>query len=160
MKEKIKEFSGYIIIILVVVLIRAFVVTPIRVNGASMESTLKNGDYMILKKYDKDYSRYDIVVIKRGKDKLIKRIIGLPKEDIEYKENTLYIDGQEKEDKNRIGYTYDFKDYCKEDEYYILGDNREDSTDSRIIGCVSKEDILGTTSFRIFPFNKFGNVSE
>ena len=71
MKEKIKEFSGYIIIILVVVLIRAFVVTPIRVNGASMESTLKNGDYMILKKYDKDYSRYDIVQKKISNTKKI-----------------------------------------------------------------------------------------
>ncbi len=158
MKDKIREILGYVLIILAVLLVRAFLFTPIRVNGSSMNDTLDNGNYMILKKYDKKIERYDIVVIKRGKDKLIKRVIGLPKEDIEYKENQLYIDGDLVENEFGKGTTYDFVDYCAKDEYFVLGDNREDSTDSRIFGCVSKDDILGKTDFVFFPFSKWGSV--
>ncbi len=56
------------------------------------------------------------------------------------------------------GITNDFVDYCTNDEYFVLGDNREDSTDSRIIGCVNKKDIIGKTNFVIFPFKNWGKV--
>lgn len=158
MNEKIKELAVYAGIILMVILIRTFLVTPIRVNGPSMNDTLKNGDFMILKKFDKSYKRFDIVVIKTEDDRIIKRIIGLPKEDIEYKDNTLFIDGEELKDNHGKGNTVDFVDYCGEGEYFVLGDNREDSTDSRILGCIKKEDIMGTTDFVLFPFNRFGKV--
>ena len=159
MKEKIKELSVYIIIILIVILVRTFLVTPIRVNGTSMVPTLEHGNFMILKKYAKsDLNRFDIVVVKNDKEKIIKRIIGLPKEDIEYKENTLYIDGKKMESEYGLGYTSDFVDYCSNDEYFVLGDNREDSIDSRKLGCIKKEDILGKTNFIIFPFNEWGKV--
>lgn len=158
MKEKIKEYIGYIIIMLVVILIRTFIATPIKVNGGSMLNTLEDGNLMILKKYDKSIERFDIVVVKTGNEKIIKRVIGLPKEDIEYKENKLYINGELLENEFGIGYTGDFVDYCREDEYFVLGDNREDSIDSRRIGCVKKSQISGTTNFVIFPFNKWGSV--
>jgi len=159
LKEKIKEIMSYVIIILVVVLIRTFLVTPIRVNGSSMEDTLHDGYFMILKKYDKDFERNDIVVIKNGKSKpIIKRIIGLPKEDIEYRDNELYINGELMENEFGMGITNDFVDYCTNDEYFVLGDNREDSTDSRIIGCVNKKDIIGKTNFVVFPFKEWGKV--
>lgn len=158
-KEKIKELLSYVLIILIVVLIRTFIVTPIKVNGTSMTPTLEDSDFMILKKYDKkNIERYDIVVINTGSEKIIKRVIGLPGEDIEYKDDQLYIDGLEFEDLYGSGYTSDFVDYCSDDEYFVLGDNREDSIDSRIIGCVKYDDILGTTNFVIFPFNKWGKV--
>ncbi len=159
MKDKIKEIMSYVIIILVVVLIRTFIVTPIRVNGTSMVPTLEDGYFMILKKYDKKFERNDIVVVKTKDDKIIKRIVGLPKEDIEYKDNELYINDEKIDSIELDGYTSDFKDYCMEDEYFVLGDNREDSIDSRIIGCVNKKDILGKTNFVIFPFNKWGKVN-
>ena len=158
MKDKIKEISGYVLIILLILCVRTFVITPIKVNGQSMNDTLHDGDYMVLKKYDKEIERFDIVVVKRGKDRLIKRVIGLPKEDIEYRENELYVDGEQVDDDFGKGETYDFADYCAKDEYFVLGDNREDSTDSRIIGCVPREDILGKTDFVLFPFSKWGNV--
>lgn len=159
MKEKIKEMMGYVIIIIVVVLIRTFLVTPIRVNGLSMYPTLDNGNFMILKKYAKDYiKRFDIIVIKRGKEKLIKRVIGLPNEDIVYKDNDLYINSSFVGNNYGDGETKDFADYCADDEYYVLGDNREDSIDSRTFGCVKKEDILGKTNFVFFPFTKWGSV--
>lgn len=159
MREKIKEYSIYVAIILVVILIRTFIVTPIRVNGTSMYPTLDNGNFMILKKYDKEIERFDIVVVRRDEEKLIKRVIGLPKEDVEYRDNELYINDEKIEESYGDGDTKDFVDYCAKDEYYVLGDNREDSTDSRVFGCVKKEDILGTTNFVVFPFDKWGKVS-
>ncbi len=158
-KKIIKEYGIYVIIIIVVVLIRTFIVTPIKVNGSSMHPTLENGNYMILKKYAKNsIERFDIVVVKRGKEKLIKRVIGLPKEDVAYRDDVLYINGEILENEYGYGYTSDFIDYCAEGEYYVLGDNREDSVDSRVIGCVKKEDILGTTNFVVFPFGSWGKV--
>ena len=160
MNAKIKEIVVYVAIIVGVVLIRTFVITPIRVNGTSMYPTLDNGYFMLLKKYDKNsIERFDIVVVKRGDSKLIKRVIGLPKEDIEYKDNELYINDEAVEDEYGSGYTNDFVDYCAKDEYYVLGDNREDSTDSRIFGCVKKANILGKTNLIVFPFNKIGKVN-
>lgn len=156
---KYKEIIGYVLIILVVILVRTFIVTPIRVNGNSMNDTLKNGNLMILKKYEKNkIDRFDIVVVKARDEKIIKRVIGLPKEDIEYKADTLYINGKEVEENFGKGVTSDFKDYCAEDEYFVMGDNRNNSVDSRMIGCVNKDQIMGTTNFVFFPFSKFGSV--
>ena len=159
MNDKVKEYLSYVLIIVIVILIRTFIVTPVRVNGTSMVPTLKDGYYMILKKFDKSFERFDIVVIKTENEKIIKRIIGLPKEDIEYKDNILYINGEEYEDIKLDYYTSDFVDYCKDDEYFVLGDNREDSIDSRYLGCINKKDILGTTNFVLFPFKNFGKVN-
>ena len=156
---KYKEIIGYVLIILIVILVRTFIVTTIRVNGNSMNDTLKNGNLMILKKYEKNkIDRFDIVVVKARDEKIIKRVIGLPKEDIEYKADTLYINGKEVEENFGKGVTSDFKDYCAEDEYFVMGDNRNNSVDSRMIGCVNKDQIMGTTNFVFFPFSKFGSV--
>lgn len=156
---KYKEIIGYVMIILIVILIRTFVVTPIRVNGDSMNDTLENGNLMILKKYKKnDIHRFDIVVVKAEDEKIIKRVIGLPKEDVEYKDDTLYINGKVIKDNYGKESTENFKDYCSEDEYFVMGDNRNNSLDSRRIGCVNKKQIMGTTNFVFFPFSKIGKV--
>lgn len=157
MKKILKEIWSYLVIILVVVLIRTFLVTPIRVNGKSMYPTLNDGYFMILKKYAKDdIDRFDIVVIKEGKEKLIKRVIGLPTENISIRDDHLFVEDEEIIDNYGSGHVKDFTDYCGKDEYYVLGDNREDSTDSRIFGCVKKENIIGKTDFIVFPFTKWG----
>lgn len=153
---KFKDILDYIIIILVVIVIRTYIFTPIRVTGESMQDTLLNGDLMILTKYNKNYQRFDIIVVDNGKDKIIKRIIGLPGEDVEYKDNVLYINGEVIEDKFASNPTSDFIDYCGEDEYFVLGDNRGNSLDSRKYGCFNKRQILGKTSFTFFPFKRIG----
>ena len=141
-------------------MIRTFIVTPIRVNGDSMNDTLKDGYLMILKKYEKSsIERFDIVVINLDGDKLIKRVVGLPEEDISYKDEKLYINDKLLENEYGYGTTSDFKDYCGKDEYFVLGDNRGNSKDSRIFGCVNKKDIMGTTNLIFFPFDKIGKVS-
>lgn len=156
---KAKEIISYIVIILLVILIRTFVVTPIRVNGDSMNDTLKDGYLMILKKYEKNsIDRFDIVVIDEDGEKLIKRVIGLPEEDIRYESGKLYINDNLVENSYGYGETKNFKDYCGKDEYFVLGDNRSNSKDSRIFGCVKSKNILGTTNFVFYPFDRIGKV--
>lgn len=97
MNKFIKDLIPYIIIIIIVVLIRTFIVTPAIVVGDSMVPTLKEGQILLLNKYTyrfNDIKRNDIIVIKVGKSEIIKRVIGLPGETIEYKDNILYINGR------------------------------------------------------------------
>ena len=162
---KLKGFVPYIIIVIVVVLIRTFIMTPVKVNGASMNNTLKDGDILILNKLDKKFERFDIVVINLGNTKIVKRIIGLQGESVSYENDILYIDGQPLTDvseditddfslESLYGYTYLPDDY-----YFVMGDNRNNSSDSRDyrIGIIPKSKIEGTTSIRIFPFTKIGS---
>lgn len=154
-----KEIAPYILIILSIIIIRSFIITPVRVSGTSMDPTLKEGEILILKKYDKSYERYDIVVLKHWDDKLIKRIIGLPGETIEYKDNKLYINGKETKDVITTGTEdFSFEGKIPEGYYFVLGDNRKNSADSRSLGLFTKEDIEGTTTFALFPFESFGFI--
>lgn len=164
MKKIIQDLIPYVIIIIVVVLIRTFIVTPVRVDGSSMYPTLKNGEILILKKYDHSYDRFDIVVVKYRGERLVKRIIGLPGEHIAYTDSKLYVNDELVEEPFLPeGLSFDDFDnillghnFIPENYYLVVGDNRNNSTDSRVIGFISKDDILGVTNFRIFPFNKIG----
>ena len=162
MNDKGKEILSYVIIIVIVLLIKHFIVTPIRVNGDSMNNTLKDKDIMILDKISyrfQDIKRFDIVVIKKDKEYLIKRVIGLPGETVEYKNNKLYINNKNVAEKFNHEETTDFilEEKIPEGYYFVVGDNRPVSNDSRYIGLIKEEDILGKTSFVIFPFNRFGS---
>ena len=158
----VKELLPYIIIILVVVLIRTFIITPVRVNGKSMDPTLENNEIVLLKKYDKSFERFDIVVFDYGDSHLIKRIVGLPGETLYYYNNELYINDEKiAEDflpKDTETYDFVWDKEIPEGYYFVMGDNRNNSTDSRMIGLVSKSEIRGTTDFVLFPFNRFGNI--
>ncbi|MBE6153949.1 MAG: signal peptidase I [Firmicutes bacterium] len=155
----IKELIPYIIIVIVVILIRSFIVTPVKVNGASMYPTLDGGEIMILNKLGK-IDRFDIVVLSvDNDDNVIKRVIGMPGETIEIENNHIYINEEKIEDKYGYGKTYNTdKITLKEDEYFVLGDNRAISLDSRVFGPVKKKDISGTASLVLYPFNKIGIV--
>ena len=157
----LKELLPYIIIIIVAIIIRTFIFTPVVVNGPSMMNTLHNGDVMILDKIGMKIGgikRFDIVVIQTGKTKIIKRVIGMPGETISYHDNKLYINGKEVSDNYSNEITYDFEEVKIPDgEYYVLGDNRTDSVDSRILGTIPKNEILGHATFIIYPFNRFGS---
>ena len=167
MKEKIKTFLPYIIIIVVVLFIKAFIVTPIKVNGESMYPTLEEGDIMILNKtayYFNEPKRFDIVVVDMPDEYLIKRVIGLPGEHIEYKDNILYVDGKKVKENFEHGKTEDFdieelgSDTVPEDSYLVMGDNRKKSLDSRELGFMKIDQLLGRTSLIILPFNRMGNA--
>ena len=156
----IKQIFPYVVIFLFVVVIRTFIVTPVIVSGESMATTLKDGEYLLLKKYDHTYSRYEVIVFNYNNSKLVKRIIGLPGEHVKYKDGTLYINNQRVED-DFSSLTTDFDlrylgfEVIPEGYYFVLGDNRMFSSDSRIIGLISEEQIEGTTNFRLLPFGNF-----
>ena len=168
-KELLKTFLTYVGIIVVVILIRIFLVDPVRVDGPSMNTTLKNGEILLLNKivYKKgNIKRFDIVVVDKGDKYIIKRDIGLPGETIEYKNNELYINGEKIKDPYPSTKTDDFSiedvghTKIPGDTYFVMGDNRADSLDSRYpsVGVIKKEHILGRARFIIWPFNRFGKV--
>lgn len=148
----IKEAIPYIIILAVVILIRTFVVTPVIVSGTSMNNTLKDGEILLLNKLDKKYERYDIVVFDYEDSKLVKRIIGLPGETVKYDDGKLYINGEETEDSfATITHNFELSEVIPEGYYFVMGDNRNNSSDSRIIGLISEEQINGTTTISLWP---------
>lgn len=176
MNKFIKEFIPYIIIIILVVLIRSYIITPIIVRGDSMYDTLKDGEILFLSKISyhiKDIKRYDIIVIKdKDDDFIIKRVIGLPGDKIEYKDDILYINDKPQTKRFTDDETEDFTldEICKITEtkcngkipknmYLALGDNRDVSADSRIKGLFTKKQILGKAIFRIWPLTKIGNIN-
>ena len=160
----VKEIMPYVIIVVVVVLFRSYIATPVRVDGDSMYPTLKNGQILILNKLDKEYERMEIVVFDYKGERLIKRVIGLPGDTVEYKYNKLYVNGKEVIETFEHKDTDDFKlsdidvEIIPDDYYFVVGDNRSNSKDSRIIGLIHKNQIMGKTNFIIFPFNHFGKV--
>ena len=179
-KDMFEEYIPYLIIIFFVIIIRTFIATPVRVDGTSMNPTLKDGDVMVLYKlvkHTRGLKRFDIVVVNTGKTRLIKRIVGLPGERIKYEitpdENgnqvgRLLINGEVVEE-NFIKENYKSQtcnnnwNICNEeltipmDKYFVMGDNRGNSMDSRVIGPVSRDEITGTTKLTIFPFTRLGN---
>ena len=157
----LKSWAHYLAIILLVVLLRTFIITPVRVDGKSMNPTLENGQILLLEKINSNYKRFDIVVInyeENGQtEKLIKRIIGLPGEHISYRNNTLYVNNKKVEEPFSHFETPDFDiatlgSYnIPEDSYFVVGDNRINSNDSRYLGFMKKDQIIGKIVFSVFP---------
>ena len=170
--EKIKEYIPYVVIILVVILIRTFIVTPVRVDGISMFPTLNDNDILLLKKFDKSYDRFDVVVIKHEKSKIVKRVIGLPGERVRISVtkvgdnfvSKILVNGEVLSENFGNAYMSEAGIASNEivlgnDEYFVLGDNRNRSADSRVYGVFKKKNILGVTDLRLFPFNKIGKFN-
>lgn len=162
MKKFWNTIKDYVYIILAVVLIRSFIVTPALVDGASMDETLKDGELVLINKFVyivSDINRFDVVVVnnEHDEDKIIKRVIALPNEKIEYKDDVLYINDKEVKGMN-FEHTSDFVYETKDDEYFVMGDNRDISKDSRMLGNFKSKDIVGKVNLRIFPFKKFGSI--
>lgn len=152
---------------LIVLPIRFFVAQPFIVNGQSMEPTFENGEYLIVNEISYRFEnpkRGDVLIFKYPYDKTkyyIKRIIGLPSETIEISGTQVKITN----DKNPNGFIlnepyikfpkdWNEKITLKSDEYFVMGDNRPDSYDSRSWGPLNKSFIIGTPLARLLPFNK------
>lgn len=156
----VKELLPYIIILIVVILIRTFIASPSRVSGPSMEPTLYNGEWLILNKMDKNYKENDVVVFWYENRYLIKRIIGLPGDIVSCEMGDIYVNDIKLEDSYTVpnNICFDTIELGK-DEYFVMGDNRNVSYDSRKLGAVNKKQIKGKIAVRIFPFNKIGKIS-
>lgn len=165
-REFLLDSLKYILILIIILFVLTFVFSVTQVVGNSMYPTLKDGEVMILNKFKYrffDIQREDIISLKYADTKyLIKRVIGLPGEEVNIINNTLYINGKvynEEYISKDLNYQ-DFKlkdlgyDKIPEDMYLVLGDNRENSLDSRDIGLIKKSDINGKISFRFWPINR------
>lgn len=175
MKSIIRELLGWLVFIFIVIaasyLVITFVGQRTQVSGSSMEPTLSDGDQLIVDKISyrfQDPQRYDIVVFPYRYEKntyYIKRIIGLPGETIQIIDGIVYINGQQ------LGEHYGnavmenagtAKDpvVLGDDEYFVLGDNRNNSQDSRAanVGVIHRDELLGKAWVRIWPFDTAGVI--
>ena len=167
MKRNLKELIKYFSIILTVLLLKVLLVDVVSVEGISMYPTLNgSNDKVVLERYrqfTEKYSRGDIVVIDLKEKHIIKRIIGLPNDLVEIKNNNVYINGELIEEdylSSDTATSPDLKVEVPYDEVFVMGDNRENSLDSRKLGTLSIDSIEGKTSFRFNIKNFIFNILE
>ena len=158
--ELIKKEKKFITIVIIIIILKIFVFNFILVKGDSMNPKYKNNDFMFLNKiiYSfKPIRRGEVIVLKYRNNDLIKRVIGLPNDKIKVENGKLYINNKEVKENYINSYTasYDFDEITlKDNEYFVMGDNRYNSYDSRNFGTIMKNNIIGRVEFRIFPFDK------
>lgn len=133
-------------IIILTILLSIFIITRFFglaiVSGNSMEPNFKDGNIVLLQMVY-NLKRFDVVTIKTDDYGIvIKRVIGLPNETIEYKDDSLYVNGEFVEDTFGSGITNDFKITLNNDEYFCMGDNRQNSIDSRDLGPFKEKYII------------------
>lgn len=171
----VREVLGWGVYILIVIAATYLIVTYVgqrtMVSGDSMEATLQDGDNLIVDKLSyrlRDPERFEIVVFpyKHKEDTYyIKRIIGLPGESVQVKDGYVYINGELLEENygleamNNAGIA-DEPIVLGEDEYFVLGDNRNRSSDSRdpSVGILTREDLMGRAWLRIWPLESIGVI--
>ncbi|MCA1064007.1 signal peptidase I [Rossellomorea aquimaris] len=164
------------IALMVVLVVRTFLYTPIMVKGSSMNATLQDQERMIVSKLG-DIERFDILVFHANEEQdYIKRVIGLPGDKIEYKDDTLYVNGkaydepyldkQKKEVAGDLTMPFTLEDTAvsqstvPEGHLFVMGDNRRDSKDSRHIGAVPMEEVIGTTNVVFYPLKDMRIVKQ
>jgi len=164
-----------IIALLIVIPIRYFIFQPFFVKGQSMEPTFENGDYLIIDEISYRFrvpQRGEVIVFKYPENpsqRYIKRIIGLPEETVEIKDGKVIIHNEQRPE----GFTLDepylapgqytagnLRIKLDPNEYFVLGDNRLQSSDSRRWGPVNRALITGRVFLRAWPINKFGEFPE
>lgn len=156
----IKEYVPFLLLLIAILLFKKYLYSPLYVHGDSMLNTLHDGDIMILDIVgfkSSGLERFDIVVVNNDQELIIKRVIGLPGEIVEYRNNRLYINGEYVYDSYGSSETEDFRYVIPNGEYFVLGDNRGNSLDSRYFGSFSEDKIMGKTKLVLFPFNRFGD---
>jgi len=163
--EFIKDLATYIIIFVIVILIKIYVITPAVVVGDSMKGTVENDDWLLIEKISTSFltlRRFDVVVVRDSNPRfIVKRIIGIPGDILEYKNNALYINGE------HIPEPFLQSGLITEDiaqvtvpagKYFVLGDNRENSLDSRTMGFIGRDQMEGRVLLRIWPLGEFGLI--
>ena len=174
-KESYLSLALYTLVALgLAILIRVFVAEPFVVDGTSMLNTFQNYNYLIVDRITYDFSppqRGDIVVLELPQETsrdLIKRVIGLPGDTVDISGtqptitiyNSQYPDGcvlnEPYVDPANYGGPTDIRVTLGDDQYYVLGDNRDVSADSRTWGILPGSDIVGRVLIRLYPFNEIG----
>lgn len=143
----------FIIIMTCIIVCNLFIVGVMKTSGTSMEPTIHAGSYILVKKFDLQLERNQVVVAWHDTYRIVKRIVGLPGETVEIKEDgTILVNGEEYDNEFQ-GAWFDGAMYVGkeitlgEDEYFLMGDNRPNSSDSRMNGPVSRDKITGTVQY-------------
>jgi len=167
-KSSVWEFGITITIaILIVIPFRIFIAQPYVVSGSSMDPTFKDGDYLIVDQLSKRFEapeRESVIIIRYPKDPskfFIKRLIGFPHERVEINDGEVNIFNEANPDGIRLEDNYilypkneNFVKELGEDEYFVMGDNRAGSSDSRVWGALPKKNIIGRPIFRLLPLSQ------
>lgn len=174
----LREIGGWIIYILIILALTYVIITYVgqrtRVSGSSMETTLSDGDNLIVDKLSyrfSDPSRFDIIVFPYRYEEdtyYIKRIIGLPGETVQVIDGYVYINGEQLASDIYGAEVMESAGIAEEpitlgdDEYFVLGDNRNHSSDSRdpSVGILKRSELMGKAWIRIYPFNKMGVIKH
>lgn len=172
-KKSDASLFGYAVFALgLALVIRFFIATPFIVSGASMENTFQNYDYLIIDRLSYHFEqpqRGDVVVFGLPQEPsrdLIKRVIGLPGETVDLHDGSVTIINTEHPEgvtlaepyltAANLGGSTGMKVTLSADQYFVLGDNRKVSADSRLWGTLPRQDIIGRVLVRLFPFNMLG----
>jgi signal peptidase I len=168
--------QGIVVFLAILVMIYLFIMSPQEINGQSMDPTFHNGEYILTNKVEykiSDPKRGDVVIFKSPRNKdidYIKRIIGLPGESIRLSNSTFYINNKKLDESLYL--SPDIKTYggsylsentditVPPGKYFVCGDNRMHSSDSREFGPIAKGDFIGKALFRYFPFDRTGVISN
>ena len=191
MLKFLREWGSLILIILLILLVRIFVFEPVTVKGHSMDPTLADGQKLIVSKVFQP-ERFDIITTVEPNDSskvAVKRLIGLPGDTIEYKNDQLYINGKAYNEpylkdfkakfaKDRLqeeyrystqyqqtaevvsNFTLDFSVKVPTGKYFVMGDNRLVSMDSREFGFITKKLMRGEVVLRYFPFDEISTFKN
>lgn len=170
----IKNFLEFVkeplLAVLAALLITQFLFAHTTIPTPSMEPTIMTGDHVIINHlpyYYRNPVRGEIVIFKEGNENLVKRVIGEPGDTIDLIDGKVYInnlilDESDYLDRSIETYPLDtsiqFPFIVPEDHYFVMGDNRLNSGDSRIMGPISRDVIIARGGFRIYPFNNVGIV--
>ena len=172
---EVKEWTSSILVALVLTLIiRTFVVQAFKIPSGSMRPTLLEGDKLFVNKFIYRFhppQRGDIIVFKYPVDPkkdFIKRLVGLPGEEVEIRDGKIFVNGQVLTDPNSFGKFYYYKHdpyggpqdkiHVPENAYYALGDNSANSQDSRFWGFIPAKNLLGKAIFRWWPPRRIGRI--
>lgn len=168
-------FKTIAVMFLLAFVIRAYIVQTFVVEGQSMQPNFHDGEYLLIDKVSYRFNqpqRGDVVVFISPEDQklhFIKRVIGLPGEAVEITQNRIFINNNQiQEDYLRRGeqtligdnFINDFKTVIPQDHYFVLGDNRQNSKDSRLIGLIPKQSIVGRAFVVIYPLKNFSLVGQ
>lgn len=172
-ENRIQNIVNWIVDVVVVIAFACYLVyalgSRIEVNGSSMSPQMNSGDEVLINRLAYDFGspkRYDVAVFaKEDSSYNIKRIIGLPGETVQIKENHIYINGTRLDDMEEFGLVTiagaaEYPIELAEDEYFLLGDNRESSEDSRFagIGNIKSSQLIGKVWLKFQPFDELGFI--